>query len=157
MTTVNLIARVKSAPAQQAAPMAAVGTNDSLSLVGGDDWIFAFTVQNADGSATDLTGATISWTLLDENGYQVVAATDSTITVTDAVNGLCQVEVAGSVTTKFPRNSFQQALRVIEASGATTTPYVGVIWVTPDPWQVRTSQVNWESGLVPPGRKELRQ
>lgn len=151
MTQVNLTAKASAQPkiTAQAAANGVNGNNTSLTLIAGDDWTFIFTVLAADGSPVDLTNATVSWTLCDENGYRVIQPSEIDV-IKSSPSNIVNVEVPGEVTTRLPQNSFVQALRVIDENGLTTTPYMGVLWVTADPWAIRTSLVNWESGLVPP-------
>lgn len=68
--------------------------------IAGDTYIMQFALTNADATPMDLTDATLKWAcaIVDGDGNLSAASAQKTegngITITDAVNGACEVEIA---------------------------------------------------------------
>jgi hypothetical protein len=106
----------------------------TVELIAGDDWEIAITMLDDAGNPFDLTGATISWTLIDDGGQQFIAPDEVTVSVaTDPTTGVATVTVPGTVTTRLKTFLYHDATRIVVA-GVTTTILVGDIKVTSDPF-----------------------
>jgi hypothetical protein len=106
----------------------------AIGVIGGDDLDLRFTVLNYDNSVYDLTGATITWTMIDSRGYLVIASNEVAIGIIDASQGKCSVLIPGTVSTRIKNDLFIHALRIFKG-GATSTPYLGYINGMADPFK----------------------
>ena len=68
--------------------------------IAGDTYVMQFALTNADSTPMDLTNATLKWAcaVIDYDGNLGAAVAEKNegngITITDAVNGACEVEIA---------------------------------------------------------------
>lgn len=78
-----------------------------------------FSVEAGDGTAKDLTGATINWQLQDY-GDQVILSDDDTgvsTTIVDAGAGTFRVEIDADVTDGLGNRTFDERITVVDADG----------------------------------------
>jgi hypothetical protein len=74
--------------------------NQQLRHVGDTEVALAATLVRPDGTVVDLTGLTVKFTMVDSAGADVIAETDTGVTVTDADSGEVQFTFsAAQVTT----------------------------------------------------------
>lgn len=111
----------------------------ALTMVRGDtaSWDIACTLE--DGSAVDLTGATIYFTAKKSHADADSAAvfqksTSDGIAVTDAANGKCRVTLTSADTSGLSTYAvtLYVDLEVVEADGNVATAAVGTLVVSPD-------------------------
>lgn len=109
--------------------MTGVVTHHSdLELVSGDDWVIPFTCLNADGSAFDLTGTTMQWALVDDNGVQVAAVNSAAVVAATAPTNLGNGTITVPHTaTDILAGRYTDMLRVVNGSGDIQTEWTGVI------------------------------
>jgi hypothetical protein len=112
-----------------------MSTHPLEQMFAGDDWEINATLLDENGKPYDLTGSpVIKWTLLDGQGTRMIADAEITVVVTDALNGLCTITVAGSVTTRLTEDMYTDVLRLI-ISNVTSTLCSGQIMVFSDPFK----------------------
>lgn|SRR5262245_47816678 len=103
----------------------------------GDDWQIDATLLDETGAPFDLTGATISWVLMNVHTHaQLVSPLDAVITVVDALAGTCTITVPRDKTSPVPTGLHEDALRIIDASGIASTLSTGPVHVQADPFMV---------------------
>lgn len=93
----------------------------------GDTWSITFNCQNSDGSAFDLTGATVVWKLTDRlNLVNELTFTNNVgLVVPVPINGAVYITVDAINTFLLPPESYFDELTVIK--GGTHTMAVGAI------------------------------
>lgn len=100
-------------------------------MVQGEDKTLEITVVGENGSAKNITGATITWVLAKTVG-DTALVTKSTggsgISITDAVNGVFQVTLDGSDTTNYS-GVYHHEAEVEDTSGNKNTVTVGSIHI----------------------------
>jgi hypothetical protein len=110
-----------------------VGT-DADPYYAGDSLELTFDVDQPDGTAKDLTGATVSWAVASRPG-DTPALDDGdagvTLTISDAANGEVTVTVDAGATSDLS-GLYYHELEVEDASGAVDTVARGEFTVTPD-------------------------
>jgi len=107
--------------------------HQSLSLVAGDDWDFDVTL-GSNGTPVDITDATITWLLYDQNNYHILESADATVTITDGPAGKFSVSVPAAKTSPIVGSVYFDAFRIVLTK--TMTALVGSINVMRDPWYV---------------------
>jgi hypothetical protein len=95
----------------------------------GNTWYLRWTNFKADGTRLDLTGCTITWTLMDDRGDVVMtkSSTDGSITVADAPNGIDLLTVPAA-DTDIPLGRYRDK-HVVTSSGVVSTTCVGELVV----------------------------
>jgi hypothetical protein len=88
------------------------------------------TLCDAAGNLLDVTNATLAWGLLDPDGNPVTP--DATITKTDAVNGVIQVEVPA---TALPPGRYTDSLQATEGAKKELF-WIGNILIIANPFSV---------------------
>jgi len=92
--------------------------NQRLELVAGDDWQLDAVLLDASGNLLNLTGATLTWTLIDSFGWTAPA----THTITLGANpGECTVKVAAANSSPIKGGGYMAYWRVT-SGGITQTP-----------------------------------
>lgn len=76
-----------------------------------------FNVENPDGSAKDLTGATIEWELQDRNDQVVLSDSDSGVSTTIGTSGTFRVEIDADVTSGLGDSVYDERTTVIDDAG----------------------------------------
>lgn len=100
----------------------------------GDSITLEVTVEKADGSIIDLSGASISWALADHSGADpLLDDTDSTVTIniTDAANGELEVVIDSGATDPYNGKKYHE-LEVESESGDKTTVLTGAFIIRQD-------------------------
>lgn len=93
--------------------------------VGGESIIWQYTIEKEDGTAKNLSGATVDWYLFNSRGEDTADALLDTssngisVTITDAANGKAEVEIDGSATEDLAGGRYWQRLVVVDDSGNT--------------------------------------
>lgn len=111
----------------------------NITLTRGDSRTLSITVLDSDGSAADLTGASIWWTakrdINDADADAIISKTvGSGITVTNAAGGLATVTIAPDDWTDAEDSDkhYVWDLQVKSDTGTVTTVASGRIIITPD-------------------------
>jgi hypothetical protein len=104
-------------------------------FVGGDDWEIHATLLDENGNPYNLTGATITWTLLNSAGQHILNPGDFSISIINATAGTCKIVVLAAKTTTIPGGRYTDALRIL-IGGVTSTLSIGPVQITRDPWAV---------------------
>ena len=101
--------------------------NFSMSL--GDTFALPLIVQNADGTAFDLTGCTIEFGVakLYDSVLQFQKSTGAGILITSAVGGLATITINPADTTALAAGQYSYDIVVKRANGATFTMTIGTI------------------------------
>ena len=108
--------------------------HDPIDFTAGDDWDIGATLQRPDGSAYDLTNATITWVLRDPDGVPVFVDGDYSINITPpSTDGQFIIAVAAAKTASLRPGRYLDWLRATDAAG-TDTFWTGMILVDPNPW-----------------------
>ena len=104
--------------------------NQRLELVAGDDWQLDAVLLDASGNPLNLTGATLTWTLIDSFGWTAPA----THTITLGANpGECIVKVAAANSSPIKGGGYMAYWRVT-ISGLVQTPLVWPLGIHADPF-----------------------
>jgi hypothetical protein len=104
--------------------------NQRLELVAGDDWQLDAVLLDASGNLLNLTGATLTWTLIDSFGWTAPA----THTITLGANpGECIVKVAAANSSPIKGGGYMAYWRVT-ISGLVQTPLVWPLGIHADPF-----------------------
>jgi hypothetical protein len=87
----------------------------------GDTQILPFTVKD-DGTAADLSGATIEWGLY-LNGDRVIDLSTSGVEIQnrDNLNGTFEVKIDAGATERLSANGYDEQIRVIDTNGNRST------------------------------------
>lgn len=108
-------------------------TNPVFEIYAGDSVPITIPVTNADGSAMDLTGATIKWALKAFVGSKtnlVYKDTDSGVTITNPAGGIFTVTLIPTDTADM-HGTYSQGAEVIDQLGFVTTIEVGPMTINP--------------------------
>lgn len=104
-------------------------TAQNFEIYKGDDLTLQVTVKNADGTAKDLTGATIKWQLstgVNATPALISKQNGSGITITDAVNGIFEVAIAQADTSSLAaKDTYYHEAEVVDASAKKSTVLTG--------------------------------
>jgi hypothetical protein len=103
--------------------------HEPIEVIAGETWDIPGTLLDANGSAVDLTGATLEWALVDSGGNPV--AITAQVTVTDAAAGAICISVGANDTAGLDPGYYSDALRVTKPRGERST-WHGFIQVDPD-------------------------
>jgi hypothetical protein len=110
-----------------------------IEVIRGDDEIYDLAFTDADGDPVDLTGAGIVFTakrrIQDEDADAVLQYDETNgITVTDALGGIAELEIAGDDTSVLEDKKvvLRYDLEVTLAAGTVRTPLLGKMIVRPD-------------------------
>lgn len=112
----------------------ALSHHDDLEFVAGDDWDIGGTLQNPDGTAYDLTTATVLWMLRGPDGLPVLQTGQYTINLgTPTTGGQLTIVVPSIVTASLLPGRYMDWLRATNNAG-TDTFWTGAILVDANPW-----------------------
>jgi hypothetical protein len=107
--------------------------HDDVTLYSGDGWTIDGTLLDASGNAFDLTGAALTWRLLDADGRALPASEAATITVVEpASDGKIIISVPDDATAGLPPGFYVDALRADDSAGKRSTLWSGRIMVSAD-------------------------
>jgi len=95
----------------------------------GDTLRITFTVNNDDGNAKDLTGATVTWALAKKQGSTPLVT--KTATLVTPASGVCRVDIAPADTADI-NGSLYHELQVEDAAGDVSTVIYGQFVVEKD-------------------------
>lgn len=101
----------------------------NFTMYSGDSKILVITVKSDAGSFLDLTGYTIKWKASFSNPLEKSIGTG--ITITDAPNGVFQIEIDPADTTEI-RGHFRHEVEITSGAGVVSTVVVGTMTVLVD-------------------------
>jgi len=108
--------------------------HDPIEFVAGDDWDIGGTLLRPDGSAYDLTNATVVWMLRDPDGAPALQPGQYAINLTPPLTaGQLIIAIPSAVTATLRPGRYPDALRATDSAG-TDTFWTGLIAVSPNPW-----------------------
>jgi len=111
----------------------AVPHHADLEFVAGDDWDIGGTLLRPDGTAFDLTEATVKWMLRGPDGLPVFSSDQYTVKLNEPLTaGLITVVVPAAVTATLPPGPYLDWLRATDNAG-TDTFWTGMIIVDANP------------------------
>jgi len=100
----------------------------------GDDFDIGARLLRPDGSAYDLSDASVVWVLRGPDGLPALQAGQFAIKVSSPPTaGLIVVSVPSAATAALRPGRYMDALRATDAAG-TDTFWTGMISVSPNPW-----------------------
>lgn len=113
----------------------AITHHDDLELFAGDDWSIVGVLLDVNGSALDLTEATLEWTLIDPTGAQVanVQGSVSITVMAPPTNGQVTIRVPAVNTEPLTAGRYHDALRVSLGNRASLY-WIGSLLVSSDPF-----------------------
>lgn len=82
--------------------------NTSLHLIQGDTLQMAVTMRNSDLTPINLTGATVKMTIAKDTVVYT-----GTLAITDAVNGVCQVNIPKETTNLIPVGEYVWEIQIL--------------------------------------------
>jgi len=104
-------------------------TAQNFEIYKGDDLTLQVTVKNADGTAKDLTGATIKWQLstgVNATPPLLSKAVGTGITITNAAGGVFEIAIAQSDTASMPaKDTYYHEAEVTDGAGKKSTVLTG--------------------------------
>ena len=110
--------------------------HDPIEFTTGDDWDIGGTLLRPDGTAFDLTDATIIWMLRDPDGLPALQDGQYVINLGAPLSaGLLTIVVEATMTAALRPGRYLDWLRVTDTAG-TDTFWSGIILVSPNPWGV---------------------
>ncbi len=106
----------------------------------GDSFVLNITITTGAGSAYDLTGALVAWTLKQdinqpdtEAVFRKSSGTEGGITITSVAGGTCRLTVTDDeMATLTPDLAYVWDVQVQAADGTTSTPIRGTLTVEAD-------------------------
>lgn len=105
-----------------------------IAWTAGDDWQINATLLDENGNPFILSGATaILWALLNSDLHRELSESDVVVTITDAAQGKCSINVPGLKTASLRVGIYRDVIRIV-SGGITSTLSVGNIHVSADPW-----------------------
>ena len=107
-------------------------TPQDFELVSGNDKDLNFTHKDQDGNIVDLTGATISWALSDneKSKSRIIFYTNPTnITITDATAGKYRVSILSADTEPLTAKDYYHEVRITSSGGKIHTAVIGTVTV----------------------------
>jgi len=108
-------------------------THTPLSWTAGDDWQINATLLDENNNPFDLTGSPeIKWALMDGSFQRVLDEHDVSISVTEALTGKCQINIAAATSSPLA-GRYTDVIRIV-IGGITSTLSYGTISVAADPW-----------------------
>ncbi len=112
----------------------AIPHHDDLEFVAGDDWDIGATLLRSDGSAYDLSQATVIWMLRGPDGLPVLQPEQYSIKINPPTTaGVITIVVPASSTAGLRPGRYLDWLRATDNAG-TDTFWTGIILVDPNPW-----------------------
>ena len=112
----------------------ALSHHDPIDFTAGDDFDIGGTLQRSDGTAYDLTNASVVWMLRGPNGAPALQDGQYTINLNAPLTaGLIVIAVAATVTSTLRPGRYLDWLRATDSAG-TDTFWTGIISVSPNPW-----------------------
>lgn len=102
-------------------------TEQDFELFAGDDFILEFTVTDEDGTALNITGASISWVVWDGSTAVLTKTTASGISITDAAAGEFRVTLAPADTYTLEPKAYAHGANVSIEAGAYMTVATGTM------------------------------
>jgi len=101
----------------------------NFEIVFGQELTLEVTVQDANGTAIDITGATLTWTMVLHPGAtaKITKTTTSGITLTDPTNGRADIALAETDTDTLDVDSYYYHDLKMVSGGATTYPLRGYV------------------------------
>ena len=115
------------------APMP-VPHHDDLEFVAGDDWDIGATLLRPDGTAYDLSNASVIWMLRGPDGIPVFQPGQYAINLTPPLTaGMLVIAVPAAVTAALRPGRYLDSLRATDSAG-TDIFWTGMILVSPNPW-----------------------
>lgn len=87
----------------------------------GDDVTLSATATNSSGSAVNLTGSTLEWTLTDGRTERITKTTSSGITVVTAASGTFTVSLDAADTADLEAGTYRHRATVTDGSSNVTT------------------------------------
>lgn len=110
--------------------------HDDLEFVAGDDWDIGATLQRSDGSAYDLSQATVIWMLRGPDGLPALLPTQYSIKINAPPSaGLITIVIPADATAALRPGRYLDWLRATDNAG-TDTFWTGMLLVDPNPWGV---------------------
>jgi hypothetical protein len=106
----------------------AVTHHDYVELRAGDDWIIQATLLNPDGSAYDLTNATVEWILLGPDGMTAIDQGWTFQVAEPATGGQGVVLVDNKLTAPLAPGYYMDALRAITPTPTDPNLQVTTMW-----------------------------
>ena len=109
--------------------------HDPIDLRCGDDWELTGPLQDSNGVALNLTGASISWKLdsTDNTVNLLSLAIGSGVTVITPATASIVVRATSAQTAAIPPGTYLDSLKVTLATGEKFTCWFGVIRAAPAP------------------------
>ena len=105
-----------------------------LQFVAGDDWDIGASLQRPDGSAYDLSNATVIWMLRGPDGLPCLQPDQYSIKIdSPPTAGLITIAVTAPVTAPLRPGRYLDWLRATDSAG-TDTFWTGIILVSANPW-----------------------
>jgi hypothetical protein len=105
--------------------------HDDVTLYSGDDWTINGTLLDASGNPFDLTGADLTWRLLDADGQSMLPSESATITVVEpASDGKIIISVPDTATAGLVPGPYVDALRVDDSADKRSTLWSGRVQVS---------------------------
>lgn len=98
----------------------------------GDDWEIRATLLDETGAPYNLADLEILWLLLDASDRRVLDEDDVTITIIDALAGVCSIVIPAAKTSPLA-GQYSDFIRIIDG-GVTSTLSTGALYVAADPW-----------------------
>ena len=112
----------------------ALAHHDPIDFTAGDDFNIGGTLLRADGSAYDLTDATVIWMLRDPDGAPALTDGQFAINLTPPLTaGQLVIAVPAAATATLRPGRYLDSLRATDSAG-TDTFWTGMILVGPNPW-----------------------
>lgn len=107
--------------------------NQTATMVSGDDTVVELTVTNADDTAADLSGSSLTFALADSDNSVVVEKTtsDGEITITGTDDDVAEVQLDAADTADLA-GRYQMELEEETSGGDTATLMQGVLTITED-------------------------
>lgn len=107
---------------------------DNLEFYRGDDWKLDVTLKDEDGLAIDLTGATVFFTVKENESDADTSAviTEDVTSHTDPTNGETSIEVSDTETDDVDPGTYYYDIQVKTAAGNIQTVVKGTLTVLTD-------------------------
>ena len=109
-------------------------TAQNFTMWSGDDKTITVTVVDGDGTAQDITAATISYKLqpaVDDATGAITKTVGSGVTITNAAGGIFTVDIAAANTASFAGIYYHEC-QVTSSGGVVSTVFVGNVTINQD-------------------------
>lgn len=103
-----------------------------FSIYVGDSRSLIITVQDQNGVAVNITGATFKWVIVNQAGSTIRLKDNGTIggiSITNAINGQCTISIAAADTQSLPPGSYSHEARMIDSASNSSVIFKGTITV----------------------------